>query len=138
MQLSEGFGIRFREERIRLSYTQEKLAESLNVRQQTIYKYEKSVTFPDVDFLYSLQKIGFDLAYLIFAAPNVPKIQNLPVDVLSAISKMVRELEDKFGAGKLSDVQRLKISLMFVDHYLQTPSLKSLETVETLELLLNR
>lgn len=95
-------------------------------------------TFPDVDFLYSLQKIGFDLAYLIFAAPNVPKIQNLPVDVLSAISKMVRELEDKFGAGKLSDVQRLKISLMFVDHYLQTPSLKSLENLETLELLLNR
>jgi transcriptional regulator with XRE-family HTH domain len=137
-QLSDQFGNRFRDERIRLGYTQEKLAESLKFRQQTIYKYEKSITFPDVNFLYSLRDLGFDLGYLIFAVPSVTKIQNVPTDVLITISKMVKDLERKFDAGTLSDERRLQISLMYLDHYLQNPASNELASVSTLDLFLSR
>lgn len=136
--LLDSFGTRLRDERIRHGYTQEILAKSLNVRQQTIYKYEKNITFPDVNFLYSLQNLGFDLAFLIFSVPNVTKIQNVPTDVLITISKMVKDLERKFDAGTMSDEQRLQISLIYLDHYLQNPSFADLSAVSTLDLLLNR
>ena len=135
---SRGFGNRIREERVRLSYTQEKLAESLNIRQQTVYKWEKGITFPDVDFLYLLQDLGFDVGYLIFGVMNVSQIQNVPTDILIKITTMVKELEKKFGAGTLSDQQRLQISLVYVGYYLQNPSSADLTSVTALELLLNR
>lgn len=132
----DGFGNRFREERIRLGYTQSTLARSLNYRQQTVYKYEKNVTFPDVSLLYSLQQIGFDIEFLIFGVTRLRQIRNVPTHILNQITTVVKELEMKLGVGTMSEEQRLQISLFYVEYYLQNPD-SDLTSVAVLNLLLN-
>jgi len=135
-KLHDGFGLRLRDERVRLSLTQDQLAEKLGVRQQTIYKYEKNITSPDIGVLYALLDLGFDVSYLILGHRQTEKIRDIPVEVLTTISKMIKDLEDKFPKGSLSDAGRLKMTMIFVEHYLNSPEGASLKEADALQLLL--
>lgn len=135
-KLQDGFGLRLRDERVRLSLTQDQLAEKLNVRQQTIYKYEKNITSPDVEVLYALLDLGFDISYLILGHKKTEKFRDIPVEVLTTISKMIKDLEHKFPKGSLSDAGRLKMTIIFVEHYLNSPEGFSCKETDALQLLM--
>ena len=135
-KLQQGFGQRLRDERVRLTFTQDQLAEKLNVKQQTIYKYEKNITAPDTTVLYDLLELGFDISYLVLGHRQIENVREIPVDVLKTIAKMIGELEAKFPAGSLSDAGRVNMTMIFVEHYLNSPNGGSIEDKAALQLLM--
>ncbi|QSB02008.1 helix-turn-helix domain-containing protein [Methylomonas sp. EFPC1] len=58
-------GDRLREERDRLGFIQEKLAELLGTTKKTVIDYEKGNTSPKADFLAALAGIGADVNYIV-------------------------------------------------------------------------
>ncbi|WP_234085332.1 helix-turn-helix domain-containing protein [Azonexus sp. R2A61] len=60
-----GFGRRFREERLRLGFTQGQLAAPLVTTERTIISYEKGSTPPKLDKLILFYGIGADIGYVI-------------------------------------------------------------------------
>jgi transcriptional regulator with XRE-family HTH domain len=132
----DGFGLRFRNERIRLLYTQEQLAEKLGVRPQTVHKYEKNTTSPNVVVLYSLQDLGFNIPYLILGQNQVESIPDLSLETLTKISEMIKDLESRFPAGSLTDAGRVRMTMIFVDHYRKHSNVELGKDSGVLELLM--
>lgn len=58
-------GERLREERVRLSLSQELMGESAGVRKQAQLKYEKGERHPDAAYLERLAAIGVDVLYVL-------------------------------------------------------------------------
>lgn len=133
--LAEGVGERMRAERVRLSLTQESLAERVGVKQQTIYQYEKGRTSPTLQFVYSLQALGFNLQYLLFGREQVPNPSDFPPEVFQLIAGMVTEIENKFSGGTLSNETRLRMLLILLGQYVEKPASLPLSDIQSLELL---
>lgn len=129
------FGERMRAERVRLSLTQEGLAERTGVKQQTIYQYEKGRTSPTLQFVYALQGLGFNLQYLLFGKQTVPNPANFPPEVFQFVAEMVTKIEDKFSGGSLSNETRLRMLLILLGQYVDEPSSLPLSDTKSLELL---
>lgn len=133
--LVKGFGERLRTERIRLSLTQEALAEQTGVKQQTIHMYERGKTSPTLQFVYKLQDLGFNLPYLLHGREQVPLPSNFPPEVFQFVADMVTEIEKKFSGGSLSNETRLRMLLILLGHYVNEPSSLPLSDIQSLELL---
>lgn len=130
-----GFGERLRAERVRLLMTQESLASRAGVKQQTIHQYEKGRTSPTLQFVYSLQGLGFNLQFLLFGRESVPNPDSFPPEVFSAISEMVKNIEDKFSGGSFSNEARLRMMLILLGQYSSEPTSLPLSDTQSLELL---
>lgn len=106
--ISIHFGTRFKNERIRLNLTQKELANKMDIQPLTIIQYEKGKSSPNVEFIYSLQRIGFDISYLILNKPSIasPTKQNLiPINkIAETITLLERQLDYCF-----TNEQKVKI-----------------------------
>ena len=90
-----GFSDRLRIERERLGYSQRKLAAALGITQQTQFKYEKSQSVPNLDYLDAIQELGFNVQYVLgFEGPDRLKDSPLKVsDVVELSVKAFKEVE---------------------------------------------
>lgn len=132
--LLDTLGERIRSERVRLLLTQDGLAERMGVKQQTIYKYEKGMTTPTMDFVYSLGSVGFNLQYVLFGREQQQKLEDFPSQVLQRVSEMVTEIENNFQGGSLSNETRLRMMLTLLAQYVKSPSSLSFSEKQQLEL----
>lgn len=64
------FGERLRQERSRLSLTQEAFAAIGGVKKLAQINYEQGKTFPDAGYLIALSSVGVDIAYVMLGAPT--------------------------------------------------------------------
>ena len=65
------FGERLRQERSRLSLTQEAFAAIGGVKKLAQINYEQGKTFPDAGYLIALSSVGVDIAYVMLGTPTV-------------------------------------------------------------------
>lgn len=88
------FGGRFRAERERLKLKQTDLCARTGVSKVTQIKYESNERRPDVDYLVVLDRIGFDLMYLLTGYRRAdaldPELQNL-VEAYSDAPESLKE-----------------------------------------------
>ncbi|MBP7242928.1 MAG: helix-turn-helix transcriptional regulator [Amaricoccus sp.] len=77
-------GTRLKEERERLSISQQKLAGMLDIDRKTQRRYETDENSPDTKYLAEIEKIGFDIVYVL----NGRRTPGLG---------LVREVRRKFG-----------------------------------------
>lgn len=108
LPLSERFGERLRNERIRLCLTQEELANKAGVRPLTIIQYEKGKSSPPVKFIYLLKDIGFDISYLMLDAVEVDNLNSQPPEYLKEIADALDLLELKLG-DTFSNEEKVKL-----------------------------
>ncbi len=62
-------GARLLEERARLGLTQATVARELGIARRTQINYESGMRAPDATYLHELQRLGFDIDYLLNAVP---------------------------------------------------------------------
>lgn len=136
LQLSQNFGDRLREERTRLAMTQDELAERAGVKRLTIAQYEKGATSPTMEFVYSLQGLGFRLPYLIFAKSLVAKPNDFPPQVLNFVAGMVSTIEQKLADGYLSNEAKLRMMLLLLAKYTEEPEHAPLTELQAMDYLL--
>lgn len=132
--LGDGFGERMKQERKRLGLTQESLAERVGVRQQTVFQYEKGNTSPTLQFIYTLQGIGFNMQYLLYGRERIVYPQDFPPEVIRYVADAVSQIEQKFGTA-LSNETRLKMMLILLGQYVEQPSTVALTDEQSLALL---
>ncbi len=133
--LGDGFGVRMKQERKRLGLTQERLAERVGVRQQTVFQYEKGNTSPTLQFIYALQSIGFNMQYLLYGREQIVYPRDFPPEVIRYVADAVSQVEQKFGAT-LSNETRLKMMLILLGQYVEQPATVPLTDAQSLALLL--
>lgn len=66
IKLKAGYGSRLKEERKRLGYTQEQLAEMTGKKRLTQYHYEKESGDFSIDYLKKAEDAGIDIHYVLF------------------------------------------------------------------------
>lgn len=115
-ELEENFGDRLREERIRLAYTQEKLAEQTGVRALSISQYENGRSSPTTKFLYALEKLNFDLCYIFLAVrkDNIPK--NYSPELCKRVATEIDLLELRIGEN-LDTEARVKTTAYLLNYF---------------------
>lgn len=114
--LSDSFGNRLKEERIRLKLTQEELANKVGVRPITILQYEKGKSSPPIKFIYSLQEIGFNLIFLFLGSREIEEPGNYSPEVYKEIAEAIDILELKLG-GSISGEARAKLTCLMLKQY---------------------
>lgn len=119
-ELEENFGDRLREERIRLSYTQEKLAEQTGVRPLSISQYENGKSSPTTKFLYSLEKLNFDLYYIILAVRKECVPKEYSPELCKKVAKEIDLLELKIGEH-LDSEARTRTTAYLLNYFESTP-----------------
>lgn len=98
-------GERLREERQRLGFTQEGLAEKVGVSRLTQGKYEKNERKPDADYFERIDATGLDALYIITGHRARPlKIYKTPSDALMSVVEVQDELGLSFSAEQLKAV----------------------------------
>ena len=115
-ELEYNFGERLREERNRLFFTQEKLAEQTNVRPLSISQYENGHSSPTIKFIYALEKLHFDIYYLLLGTRknHIPK--DYSPELCKKVAKEVDLLELKLGESLTSEA-RVKVITSLLNHY---------------------
>lgn len=135
--LAEGFGTRLRELRKARGLTQESLATSAGVTQQTIHQYEKGATLPSLEFIYTLKDHGFDLQYLLFGARDMARSNEVPAWVVDYIAQTIADVNKRYAAGGLSELAKVKMTTMLLKRYWETPdSFQVDDPLSTMEPLL--
>ena len=97
-------GSRLRDERNRLGIkTQEELAEILNVKKNSIVRYEKHNAPLDTDQLDKLEDHGFNIAYILWGSAEVKnsELSNEEVNLI----ELYRSTREEMRAGLLSLVE---------------------------------
>lgn len=115
--LAETFGDRLKEERSRLNLTQEELAEKTGLRAITIIQYEKGKSSPPIKFIYSLQDLGFDIAYLLTSTTNIPNPRNFPPELFKEIGTAIDQFELRMEAD-LTNEEKAKLTLIMLNQYM--------------------
>lgn len=134
-ELIERFGERLRSERVRLKLTQQELAQMTGVKQQTIFKYEKGLTFPTISFIYSLRKFEFNTQYLFSGSIAVPNPNDIPKEVFQFVVDMVSKIEREFSNTPLSNETKLRILLILLGQYVESPASLPLTETQFIDLL---
>ena len=117
--LEATFGERLKTERLRLNLTQEELATKMNVRPLTIIQYEKGKSSPAVKFIYALQDIGFDLAYLMTGTTNPYSIE-LSQEIIKEVAHMVDKIEHEIIDQPLNNEAKVKLILLMLGQCAKT------------------
>lgn len=115
-ELETHFGERLREERIRLMLTQEKLAELSGVKQLSISQYENGHSMPSTKFLFSIEKLGFDLMYLMLAIHKEQIHKDYPPEIYQRVANELTLLEMKIGEN-LEPAMKLKAANALLIHF---------------------
>ncbi|UYZ84700.1 helix-turn-helix domain-containing protein [Entomomonas sp. E2T0] len=115
--LAETFGNRLKEERVRLDLTQEELAEKTGIRAITIIQYEKGKSSPPIKFIYSLQDLGFDIAYLLTSTTNIPNPSDFPPELFKEIGSAIDQFELHMEAN-LTNEEKAKLILIMLKQYM--------------------
>lgn len=134
-ELIAGFGERLRVERERLKLTQDELAQRCGIKPQTIHQYEKGRTFPTIALIYSLRKFGFNIPYLVSGGVVVPKPNEIPPETFHIIVDMVTKIETEMCKEPLSNETKLRLMLILLGQYVETPSSLPLTHAQCIDLL---
>lgn len=119
-------GRRLRQERDRLSLTQDQVASAIGVSKGTYYTYEKDMYTPSIDSLSKLAELGMDLYFILFGTPlESVYAPALPLDVFHRARQSIKEHVLRQG-GKI-DAESLDVLLMGVA-LAHTPSTTSKNT----------
>ena len=117
--LDATFGQRLKEERLRLDLTQGELAEKMGVRPLTIIQYEKGKSSPSVNFVYTLQNIGFDIVYLMTATAN-PHLAEFSPALIREVADLVDQIEHEIIGKPLNNEAKIKLILLMLSQYVKT------------------
>jgi transcriptional regulator with XRE-family HTH domain len=129
-------GRRLRQERDRLSLTQDQVSSAIGVSKGTYYTYEKDLYAPSVDSLSKLSELGMDLYFILFGTPiESVYAPALPLDVFHRARQSIKEHVVRQG-GKI-DAESLDVLLMGVA-LAHTPSSPSSNTDVTRKTHLHR
>ena len=108
----DGYGLRLREERKRLGFTQVKFAELAGVKRVSQYLYENEESSPTLRYLIAASKNDVDITYILFNERTQNETISLNPKLLRDIYIMVDELcRDEEGCPQPVDA-RLKIFSM--------------------------
>jgi transcriptional regulator with XRE-family HTH domain len=98
-------GARLQEERKRLGFTQDEMAEIGGVKRNTQFTYEADRSKPDADYLQRLYKKGLDVVYLLSGlrveAVGGSKKYSGPGEALQAVLSTQENLNLSFNAEQL-------------------------------------
>ena len=100
-------GIRLKEERERLGYTQPEFAEFAGAKKRTLIDWEKSVSSPTAVQLSALSEIGVDVMYVLTGQ------RNAPVQAETRISRREAAMLDNYRACDEEDqkaIERIALS----------------------------
>ncbi|WP_164276473.1 helix-turn-helix transcriptional regulator [Stenotrophomonas sp. B1-1] len=61
-------GVRLRAERKRLGLTQEQMADAVGIKKQSQLRYESGKSSPTLEYLFRLQRLGANIAYILTGA----------------------------------------------------------------------
>lgn len=115
-ELETHFGERLKEERIRLMLTQDKLAEKSDVRQLSISQYENGHSMPSTKFLFAIEKLGFDLSYLMLAIRKDQMLREFPSEIYQKVAREITLLEMRLGED-LEPEMRVKATNALLIHF---------------------
>lgn len=115
-ELEDYFGDRLREERIRLTFTQEKLAEKTNISPLSIGQYENGRSIPSIKFIYALEKLGFDILYILLAVRKENITKEYSAETCKKAAKEIDLLELKLG-GELGTEARVRVTNFLLNHF---------------------
>ena len=76
---------RLREERERMGFSQQGIADVLGVTKQTQFQYEKGNNSPKADYLAKLSQIGADVQYILTGERTVEVISDAEATLLAAL-----------------------------------------------------
>lgn len=114
--LEDSFGARLRNERIKHSYTQEKLANETGVSTLSISQYETGKSFPSIKFIYALEKIGFDLFHIMLAVQKENYKKTYKPETYKKVAEEIDILELKLGED-LETEARIKLAESLLDYF---------------------
>lgn len=82
------FGERLRQERSRLSLTQEAFAAIGGVKKLAQINYEQGKTFPDAGYLIALSSVGVDIAYVMLGTPTTDALAPDETELLAGYRQL--------------------------------------------------
>lgn len=114
--LEDKFGTRLRNERIKHSYTQEQLAYKTGVSTLSISQYETGKSFPSIKFIYALEKINFDIFYIMLAVSKENYQKTYKPATYKKVAEEIDLLELKLG-DDLDTEARVKLTESLLNHF---------------------
>lgn len=115
---NQNFGVRLKEERNRLGFTQDELAKHIDIKPLTLLQYEKGNSSPTMKLVYKLRGLGFNVNYMVNGEGS-----GSVVDVNKISSSMLEkslEMSEKIINSSLKNVpltanQKFKLQLLIID-----------------------
>ena len=101
-------GLRIKEERERLSLSQQKLAELINISKRTLIDWEKDRTSPTAVQLSALMDIGMDVMYIV--AGNRSGSINAPYGTVNNADEAEMLAEYREGSEEARDAARYTLT----------------------------
>ena len=115
---NQNFGVRLKEERNRLGFTQEVLAKLIDIKPLTLLQYEKGNSSPTMKLVYRLRELGFNVNYMV-NGENTGSIVDVNKISASILEKSL-EMSEKIISSSLKSVllsatQKLRLQLLIID-----------------------
>lgn len=115
---NQNFGVRLKEERNRLGFTQEELAKLIDIKPLTLLQYEKGNSSPTMKLVYRLRELGFNVNYMV-NGEDTGSIVDVNKISASMLEKSL-EMSEKIISSSLKNVplsatQKLKLQLLIID-----------------------
>lgn len=115
---NQSFGVRLKEERNRLGFTQEELAKLIDIKPLTLLQYEKGNSSPTMKLVYRLRELGFNVNYMV-NGEDTGSIVDVNKISASMLEKSL-EMSEKIISSSLKNVplsatQKLKLQLLIID-----------------------
>lgn len=115
---NQKFGLRLKEERKRLGFTQDELAKLIDIKPLTLLQYEKGNSSATMKLVYRLRALGFNANYMVNGEGNesIVNVSRISTEML----EKCLEMSDKIiGASRenvsFSAAQTLKLQLLILD-----------------------
>lgn len=119
-EIEGSFGERLKEERLRLLLTRDKLAEEANVSSLSISQYENGRSTPSIKFIYAINRLQFDIIYVLLAVRKESITQTYSPEVCKRVAKEIDLLEFKLG-GNLESEARVAATLSLLNYFDANP-----------------
>ena len=108
----------------------------MGVKKLTILNYEKCFTQPNLNAIYKLQDLGFNVQFLVFGGQTAYQMNSLSPQTLEMITRSVADIENNFGGGSFTDLARFRMYLVLLDKYLKATMPQRMTEDQAAELLI--
>ena len=115
---NQNFGVRLKEERNRLGFTQEELAKLIDIKPLTLLQYEKGNSSPTMKLVYRLRDLGFNVNYMVNGEDtgSIVDVNKISATMLEKSLEMSEKIiSSSLKNVPLSATQKLKLQLLIID-----------------------